>query len=107
MHRRGEHDPGTLRVHEWGTFTSIAGADGRAVGWTPLAAPTTCRASWIASGSARSGACGHGPDGNAVLYFYSANDVTVDVKIRFHQGVITEWVPAGNGQTVEAPRNTG
>ena len=27
-------DPGGLTVHEWGTFTTIAGADGEAVGWT-------------------------------------------------------------------------
>lgn len=29
-------DPETFSVHEWGTFTSIAGMDGGAVGWTPL-----------------------------------------------------------------------
>jgi len=32
-------DPGPLIVHEWGTFTSIAGADGTAVEWLPLAGP--------------------------------------------------------------------
>src|SRR5580658_559406 len=29
-----------LVVHEWGTFTSVAGADGQAVEWTPLSAPS-------------------------------------------------------------------
>src|SRR5207244_3833047 len=28
-----------LTVHEWGTFTSIAAEDGRAVEWTPLDGP--------------------------------------------------------------------
>jgi hypothetical protein len=28
-----------LTVHEWGTFTSIAGPDGRAMSWPPLNAP--------------------------------------------------------------------
>ena len=29
-----------MRLHEWGTFTSIAGADGMAVEWLPQAGPT-------------------------------------------------------------------
>src|SRR5256885_13060129 len=29
-----------LVVHEWGTFTSIAGADGRAAEWRPFVDPT-------------------------------------------------------------------
>ena len=32
-------DPG-LTVHEWGTFTSVAGAGGRAIEWLPLGGPT-------------------------------------------------------------------
>ena len=30
---------GPLVVHEWGTFTSVAGQDGRAVDWLPLSGP--------------------------------------------------------------------
>ena len=33
------NDPGNVTVHEWGTFTSIAGPDGDAVGWVPLSGP--------------------------------------------------------------------
>ena len=29
--------PVPLTVHEWGTFTSVAGADGQAVRWVPQA----------------------------------------------------------------------
>src|SRR5437016_14464899 len=28
-----------LAVHEWGTFTSVAGPDGQSVNWTPLSGP--------------------------------------------------------------------
>ena len=38
-------DPAGLTVHEWGTFTSIAGRDGQAMEWQPLTGPPTCRAS--------------------------------------------------------------
>jgi len=33
-------DDGRVTVHEWGTFTSIAGSDGRAVDWLPLRGST-------------------------------------------------------------------
>jgi hypothetical protein len=38
----GEKSPGFagLTVHEWGTFTSIAGKDGQAVEWSPLTGAT-------------------------------------------------------------------
>ena len=87
-------DPATFSVHEWGTFTSIAGADGRAVGWTPLSGADDLPCfvdriqvapKWSLWGTVRME--------TPVLYFYSASDVTVDVKVRFHQGVITEWFP--------------
>ncbi|HET6932163.1 MAG TPA: hypothetical protein VFI45_17680, partial [Candidatus Acidoferrum sp.] len=29
-----------LTVHEWGTFTSIAGPDGQSMGWLPLTGST-------------------------------------------------------------------
>src|SRR6266566_2374361 len=35
-----EDDRARMTVHEWGTFTSIAGDDGRAVEWLPMDGPT-------------------------------------------------------------------
>ena len=32
--------PGDLTVHEWGTFTTVAGQDGLAIDWLPLGGPT-------------------------------------------------------------------
>ena len=34
-----EHALPDLTVHEWGTFTVIAGKDGRAIEWSPLGLP--------------------------------------------------------------------
>src|SRR5678815_4798585 len=34
----GLRDP--LTAHEWGTFTTVAGQDGRAIEWLPLNGPT-------------------------------------------------------------------
>jgi hypothetical protein len=87
-------DPGGFTVHEWGTFTSIAAADGSALGWTPLNAPDDLPCfvkridfgfKWSLWGTVRME--------TPVLYFYAADDLTVNVKVRFKQGVITEWFP--------------
>jgi hypothetical protein len=89
-----EADPHRLVVHEWGTFTSVAGADGAAVEWTPLVAPPDLPCfvdkvqfeskGWI-PGTVRME--------TPVLYFYASQDMTVDVRVRFRQGVVTEWYP--------------
>ena len=87
-------DPDTLTVHEWGTFTSIAGADGTAVEWLPQAGPTDLpcfvqrnrfNGKISLSGTVRME--------TPVLYFYASRETTVNVRVRFRQGVITEWFP--------------
>ena len=88
------HDPGSFSVHEWGTFTSIAGANGDAVGWTPLNGQDDLPCfvkrlrfgpKWSLWGTVRME--------TPVLYFYAPNPVTVDVAVRFKHGAITEWFP--------------
>jgi hypothetical protein len=97
-------DPVSFSVHEWGTFTSIAGADGSAVGWTPLTGQDDLPCfvnrlqfgpKWTLWGTVRME--------TPVLYFYSANDLTIDVKVRFNQGVITEWFPEAAVQPSRLP----
>jgi hypothetical protein len=93
-HSAAETDPAGLVVHEWGTFTSVAGPDGAAVEWLPLNVPRDLPCfvdkvryhskGWIV-GTVRME--------TPVLYFYSPQDATVDVRVRFPQGVITEWFP--------------
>ena len=84
----------SLIVHEWGTFTSVAGQDGRAVEWLPLSGPPDLpcfvdRFRFDIKGSLRGKVRMETP----VLYFYASHDTTVDVKVRFQHGVVTEWFP--------------
>src|SRR5258708_26615273 len=37
---RARRDPARLVAHEWGTFTTVAGADGAPMEWRPLTAPS-------------------------------------------------------------------
>jgi hypothetical protein len=87
-------DPAPLTVHEWGTFTSVANADGTAATWQPLsgASDLPCFVEKI-----RLGVKGDVPGTvrmeTPVLYFYAPQETTVDVSVRFHQGLVTEWFP--------------
>jgi hypothetical protein len=83
-----------LTVHEWGTFTSIAGADGQAVRWQPQTAPSDLpcfversplQFKGLIAGTVRME--------TPVLYFYSPSAVDVSVDVAFKQGLITEWYP--------------
>jgi len=93
----GMADPVPLVVHEWGTFTSVAGADGRAVEWTPQAGPSdlpcfVVRNRFNVKGSLRGTERMETP----VLYFYAPGETRVNVRVRFNGGVITEWFPAAS-----------
>jgi hypothetical protein len=92
--RSGPADPTPMVVHEWGTFTSIAGVDGQPVEWSPLGdqSDLPCfvdRFRWEEklrlAGTVRME--------TPVIYFYAPRNVSVNVRVRFHQGVITEWFP--------------
>jgi hypothetical protein len=90
-----------LVVHEWGTFTSIAGPDGQAVQWRPLTGPSDlpCFVTVLSPNSIKA------PVGGLpvlkttvrmetpVLYFYSTSEQTVRATVRFPQGLISEWYP--------------
>ncbi len=87
-----------LVAHEWGTFTSVAGEDGRAVQWLPLEGPADlpnfvsridCRLKGSLSGLVRME--------TPVIYFYAPREMTVNVNVRFRQGIITEWFPRPAG----------
>jgi hypothetical protein len=92
-----------LVVHEWGTFTSIAGRDGVALEWRPLNGPSDLpkfvHTMQEGDGGLRHRVVGKG-DLTAsvrmetpVLYFYSGKEMDVSVKVDFPQGKITEWYP--------------
>jgi hypothetical protein len=100
-----------LEVHEWGTFTSIAGPDGRAVEWTPFGGPSDLPrfVTILNPTSIKTGPKGYLPTVRAtvrmetpVIYFYSGRDQTVNVRVGFPHGLITEWYPQGTVPAVPA-----
>jgi len=104
--------PDQLAAHEWGTFTTVAGEDGRAIEWLPLSGPTdlpcfvehfqnsntvkilpTEDARLIDYETARSRLWGKVRMETPVLYFYGARETAMHVRVRFPRGLITEWYP--------------
>src|SRR6266478_419139 len=84
-----------LTAHEWGTFTSIAGADGQAVQWSPLTGSTDLPSfvEHFRDAGFKLGLRGTVRMETPVLYFYAPREETVSVKVSFAKGVITEWYP--------------
>ena len=84
-----------LTVHEWGTFTSIAGPDGQAVQWLPLTGSTDLPGfvEQFQKGGYKLGLRGTVRMETPILYFYTPAEQTVSVKVSFSKGVITEWYP--------------
>ena len=108
----GRASPDRLIAHEWGTFTTVAGDDGRAIEWLPLNGPTdlpcfvehyrnsnnvkilpTEDPRLIDYETARSRLWGKVRMETPVLYLYGPRDTRVNVKVRFPRGLITEWYP--------------
>ncbi len=91
-------------AHEWGTFTSVQGADGVQMIWNPFI--RTDLPGFVYS---RGRAANYGwrlsdyeVKGDMttivrmetpVIYFYSGEPRTVDATVKFPQGRITEWYP--------------
>jgi hypothetical protein len=91
-------------VHEWGTFTSIAGADGRAVPWVPQSGRNDLPCFVERTpGNLKLAAVGTVRMETPVLYFYSPRALDASVHVAFPQGLVTEWYPHA---TVPTPRGT-
>ncbi len=110
-----------LRVHEWGTFTSVAGENGSPQAWTPLSGPSDLPCFVYHLGS-RCIKCGgpSTPTGTQptvttstvrmetpILYFYTSQRMTLSVHVDFPQGWITEWFPQASRVTPEIPLGSG
>ena len=91
-----------LTVHEWGTFTTIAGKDGAALEWRPLAGTSDLPSFVYETGTNgwRHGHCvkcdltGKIRMETPVLYFYADQPMEVSVRVDFPEGQITEWYPS-------------
>jgi len=90
-------DPVLVAAHEWGTFTSVAGRDGRPVEWLRQAASAAlpCFVERI-SDRLKVNLSGTVRMETPVIYFYAPGETTVSVKVRFPQGTLTEWFPRGS-----------
>jgi hypothetical protein len=90
-------------AHEWGTFTSVQGADGVQLEWNPLI--KTDLPAFVYDRVRNRGGLplmdyllkGTTPGllrmETPVIYFYSDRERTADVRVDFPRGQITEWYP--------------
>jgi hypothetical protein len=90
-----------LVVHEWGTFTSIAGKDGVALEWRPLNGATDLP-KFVHSRQGPGTGLRHDYGKLApavvrmetpVIYFYPNREMDISTKVDFPKGKITEWYP--------------
>jgi hypothetical protein len=88
-------------AHEWGTFTSVQGSDGVQLDWQAqqLSELPHFVYDWSKAGLLRadvmtkSAIVARQRMETPVIYFYSDQEQSVDVSVRFPQGTITEWFP--------------
>lgn len=111
--------PADLIVHEWGTFTSIAGKNGAAIDWRPLNGATDLpkfvytetggdgfRGTYERGGG--KGALARVRMETPVIYFYTPQEMNADVRVAFWDGKITEWYPQASFVNSQfAPGETG
>ena len=98
-----------LTVHEWGTFTSIAGEDGSAVDWDALGCKDDLPrfvndhgdrgTKWRLDGTVRME--------TPVMYFYSPRELEAHVTVAFPHGLITEWYPKAEYEVDQTSRVDG
>lgn len=92
-----------LVVHEWGTFTSIAGKNGVAIDWRPLNGASDLP-EFVYTDTKKEGFRGTYNDPGKgrlarvrmetpVIYFYTPREMDVSVSVDFPQGKVTEWYP--------------
>jgi hypothetical protein len=100
-------DPDDLVVHEWGTFTSLAGSAGVSLdgmhhasdslpGFVHAAGPAAVKSPFHVYGDTSSYIPARHVNGKMetpVLYFYSGTAQRVRVHVDFENGLLSEWYP--------------
>jgi len=102
----GNEESADYVVHEWGTFTSLQGGDGEQIHWKPGIGVDLPKFVYLYLDSAGNEAAAQSAGlftkrvqyakqrmETPVLYFYSDNDLAVDVSVDFPNGLHTEWYP--------------
>src|SRR5262245_25945362 len=86
-------EPDSFIVHEWGTFSTFSGSDGKQLKFYPndrdLPDFVYSRHRNVKGGLTDSYVSLETP----VLYFYSDRDRTVSVRVDFPKGLMTDWYP--------------
>ena len=82
-----------LTVHEWGTFTSVAGENGLPTSWRTYGGREDLPCFVNSFGGFKEAVPGKVRMETPVLYFYSPQEMMTNVKVLFPGGTITEWFP--------------
>jgi len=94
--------PDRFVAHEWGTFTSVSTAGGKAQLWNPLGGPSELPSFVYRSSEAsqcfKSGTMALVRMETPVIYFYSDRELRASVKVDFPRGCITEWYPLARAE---------
>ncbi len=92
-----------LIVHEWGTFTSFSGSDGLQLEFRPLVhgeLPSfVIDPYYQAYGAFTKSFRSFQRMETPVVYFYTPREMSVDVRVDFPQGLLTEYYPPVNAFT--------
>jgi hypothetical protein len=95
-------------AHEWGTFTSVQGADGIQIEWNPFVPLELPKFVYgqphrrVGIGPTKAELIARQRMETPVIYFYSDTPRTVNVTVNFPEGKVTEWYPQ-----VENPKGGG
>jgi hypothetical protein len=83
-------------AHEWGTFTSVQGADGVQMAWNPESATELPKFVYRDALNFKSaiGFLTTQRLETPVIYFHADAPLSVDVQVAFPDGRLTEWYPA-------------
>jgi hypothetical protein len=87
-------DAGKLVVHEWGTFSTFSGSDGKNLKFNPYDNDLPGFVHGYLQRDSKAG-----PKGGSisletpVIYFYPDRPLTVSVRAEFPKGTLTEWYP--------------
>ncbi len=101
--------PSDLTIHEWGTFTSVAGEDGSTLDWDVLGGRDDLPSfvnnmgyrciKFRLTGTVRME--------TPVLYFYSPRALDARVRVALPKGLITEWYPQAEHQIDQQSKTGG
>ena len=91
---RSPNGPRDLVVHEWGTFSTFSGSDGRNLEFQPYDDDLPDFVHGYLPRNSKAGPAGGSISlETPVLYFYTDRPVAAAVQVDFPKGILTEWYP--------------